>query len=613
MAYSYVRFSTKEQARGDSRRRQTEATEKWCERNGIPLDTTLSLRDWGVSAFKGRHLGADAALGGFLELVRAGRVPRDSYLVIENLDRLSRQEERTALKLWIEIQDAGINIVQLTPETVFRHDKYDMVDIMRAILELSRGHSESRMKSVRTLANWDMLRRMARERGRLMTRRLPAWVRERGGLLELIPKRAEVVKRIFAMSANGLGNASIVKRLSAEKVPPFGGREPTEDGGTRKKDGDVYGCGAWRTAYVRSILSDRRAVGEYQPRDAAGKKVGDVIDGYYPPAVDTNAWYAARAGASGRCNPPGRLGDKVANLFGGLLVNARGPLADGSRDTYYAATRSEGRGLYRVLLNKSSVEGEAPARTFPLAAFEDALLAQLGELDPAKVLGSPRPGAADVIRGELNYVRERKAALALELLRGEVSVISFIAAAARETAAQEAALEAKLEAAGAEEAVPLVRTFADAQRLAGLLATADDKEDVRLRLRSELRRLVDSIHVLVVPRGHVRLAAVQVNFRASEARRTYLIVHRSAKGNQNKLVPAFTSSGSMRWPEDGFGLDGGEDYNEFDLRDPRQAGSVLRGLEFMPLERFLPPSDEVKRQNEAAAEQLRKKIGRKTK
>ena len=39
-------------------------------------------------------------------------MPRGSYLVIENLDRLSREDERTALRLWLDILDAGINSVQ---------------------------------------------------------------------------------------------------------------------------------------------------------------------------------------------------------------------------------------------------------------------------------------------------------------------------------------------------------------------------------------------------------------------------------------------------------------------------------------------------------------------
>lgn len=153
IAISLLRYSDPaKQRHGDSTRRQTKDTEAWCERNGIPLDKALKHKG---SAYKGKHRADTAVLGQFLRDAQAGKIPQDSYLVIENLDRLSREEERKALRLWMDILDAGINIVQLHPETIFRHDKSDMIDIMRAIIELSRGHSESRMKSVRSLANWD--------------------------------------------------------------------------------------------------------------------------------------------------------------------------------------------------------------------------------------------------------------------------------------------------------------------------------------------------------------------------------------------------------------------------------------------------------------------------
>src|SRR5262245_42614109 len=86
-AYSYIRFSSPEQAQGDSVRRQTALRDAWLTRSGAILDTSLSLRDCGVSAFTGahRHNPDRHALAMFLKLVEAGRVPRGSYLVIENL------------------------------------------------------------------------------------------------------------------------------------------------------------------------------------------------------------------------------------------------------------------------------------------------------------------------------------------------------------------------------------------------------------------------------------------------------------------------------------------------------------------------------------------------
>src|SRR5262249_4209314 len=240
-AYSYIRFSHPDQAAGDSLRRQMDLATDWCQRHGIRLDESITLRDLGKSASTGEHEKTPDRPGraAFLKLVEPGKVPRGSYLTIENLDRLSREEERPALRLWMDILDAGVNIVQLEPETIFRHEKSDMFDIMRAIMELSRAHNESVVKSGRIGAMWEQKRKAAR-RGEVITHRLPAWVQERGGKLHLIPAAAAAVKRIFALATAGYGHKATVKRLLKDGVPPFGH------------------TGRWASSYVAKILNDRR-------------------------------------------------------------------------------------------------------------------------------------------------------------------------------------------------------------------------------------------------------------------------------------------------------------------------------------------------------------------
>ncbi|MEO8320021.1 MAG: recombinase family protein, partial [Bradyrhizobium sp.] len=90
-AYSYLRMSTDLQLKGDSRRRQLEASKVYAEAEGLDLADGAQLEDIGISAFKGdnaRH----GALGHFLSAVKAGSVPKGSYLIVESLDRLSREE-----------------------------------------------------------------------------------------------------------------------------------------------------------------------------------------------------------------------------------------------------------------------------------------------------------------------------------------------------------------------------------------------------------------------------------------------------------------------------------------------------------------------------------------
>ena len=73
-AYSYTRFSTPEQAGGDSARRQMEAARTYAATHGLELDDLLSISDLGVSAYTGANLDPEAGLGRFVEAVERGLV-----------------------------------------------------------------------------------------------------------------------------------------------------------------------------------------------------------------------------------------------------------------------------------------------------------------------------------------------------------------------------------------------------------------------------------------------------------------------------------------------------------------------------------------------------------
>lgn len=611
VAISYVRFSSPEQAKGDSLRRQTKATEDWCARNGVRLDTSLSVRDLGVSAFRGKHRSDKAALGGFLEAVNAGKVPRGSYLVIENLDRLSREEERTALKLWIEILDAGVSIVQLTPETVFRHERSDMTDIIRAIIELSRGHSESRMKSERISAYWNNQRKHARS-GRLLTKSLPAWVRvesvERDSYtLALIPERAEAIRRIFALAAEGHGRARVVKRLNREGVAPFGRlldeeamkdyverrRAAVEEGEPGAKLvteeelaalrrpghwlGGKWEKSGWNTVYLGMVLNDRRVLGEYQPK-RAGRPDGPPLKDYFPPVIGEDLFLRAKAAIDGRNRRKGCRIGKHVDLFVGLIRDAR----DGGG--YYATTRTEKRSRpgttlrTRILVNYPGTQARGPMRSFPLPVFERAILSQLAELDGEDVLGEDGSGDAAAVGAELSGVRERLAELAELLAAG--SAPRLIAAEAARLEAREAELTARLDEAREQEAKPLAESWRELRSLAGLL----EDPDARVRLRAAIGRVVEEIRLLVVPRGRARLAAVQVWLKANKRDneyRTYLLIHRPPYFAGRNVRPSSTFVSAVGQPE-GFVL--GVPLGTEDLRDPEEAATLAEFLEALPAE-----------------------------
>jgi Recombinase/Resolvase, N terminal domain len=437
-------------------------------------------------------------------LVEAGKVLKGSYLIIENLDRLSREDERTALRLWMDILDHGVNIVQLSPETIFRHERSDMFDIMRAVMELSRGHGESAIKSKRNAAAWTEKKRQARAGKQIMTHRLPAWVEERDGKLCLIPERAAAVRLIYKLSADGFGIYTIARKLEKDKMPPMGA------------------SGKWRRPYIADILTTRRTLGELQPCDINGKPDGDPIPDYYPACVTEEEWFAARGAMLSPKTMQGRTG-KYVNIFARLLFDAH----DG--DTFFRQAHP-GRPHATALINTSYRNGTAPCRSFPFDTFERAVLSLLREIDPGDVMerNSSAADEAGALEREMEYLRLQKNALEAELLSGDVP---SLAAALRKINVKEQSLTTKLAGARRRAAHPLDAAWEETRSLLNAIDSAEDKNDIRLKLRTVLRRIVEEIRVLVVPRGRDRLAAVQIRFTGGTKQRSYLILHRPPRAN----------------------------------------------------------------------------------
>jgi DNA invertase Pin-like site-specific DNA recombinase len=544
-AYSYIRFSSKKQEEGDSIRRQAEDTTAWAKRNDIHLDTSLKI-DRGISAFRGknRDLGS---LSAFLKQVEGGRVLPGSFLVVESLDRLTRQEIQPALLLILNLLQQGIRVVQLKPVEVVYDSKSDTTAIVLMLVELSRGHSESKVKSERIGAAWAQRRKKARDKSGLMTRKLPAWVKEEADWLVVIPERAEVVQRIFSLSANGHGLYAIMRRLTEDDVPAFG---PS---------------GHWSLTYIDLILKDRRALGEYQPRVRGGKADGEPIQDYFPRVVSDEAWELARQGARLRHRRPGRTGGSV-NIFGGLLKGAY----DGQSYTIGSASS---KNPYPTLRSTGPRKGIGKAASFPLHTFEQAVLLLLREIDPHEILnGDHDPDDTLALSGQLAGVEARIAEVEAEMLKGDVPALSRVV---RTLEGHRKTLSEQLAAARQKAAYPLSETWGEAQSLLTVIDSAPDPRDARLRLRAALRRIVDSIWLLVVPNGKARLCAVQIWFAGGEKYRNYLIYYQAQVANASrrqashwwvKSLADVTAPGSL------------------DLRDPAHAARLAAKLEAISLD-----------------------------
>ena len=140
-AYSYLRMSTDLQLKGDSRRRQLEASQKYADEFDLDLAGDAQLEDIGISAYKGANA-RDGALGQFLNAVKAGAIAKGSYLIVESLDRLSREEILPAHTLFLSIVQSGVNLVTLTDRRVYSGKTTNLVDMITSLVIMERAHEE---------------------------------------------------------------------------------------------------------------------------------------------------------------------------------------------------------------------------------------------------------------------------------------------------------------------------------------------------------------------------------------------------------------------------------------------------------------------------------------
>lgn len=309
-AYSYIRFSSAPQEKGDSVRRQREKSERYATAHDLDLDDSLNLRDLGLSAFDGSNI-EKGALGAFLLMVKDGKIAKGSYLLVESLDRMSRAQVMQALAVFTQIINAGIVIVTVEDEMMYSAEKLanDPMPLIMSIMVMIRAHEESLKKSIRVKDAWAEKRRRVHERK--LTRTCPSWMElstDRQSF-RLIPERVATVHRILQMQRDGIGQATIVRTFNQESVPLIQTRVKTE---------------SWHTSTIQKIITNPALYGAYQPTIGVGGKkripYGEPIDDYYPPIITQDEFILQQQARQDRATRGrGAKGVAFTNIFSGLL------------------------------------------------------------------------------------------------------------------------------------------------------------------------------------------------------------------------------------------------------------------------------------------------------
>lgn len=501
MAYSYLRFSRPEQAAGHSEQRQIEDSRKYAEDAGLAFADEMA--DRGLSAYTGDNI-KRGALKGFLDAIGAGHIAPGSVLIVENVDRLSRQDVLSAFQTIADIVNAGVKIVTLSPSAEYDREALNGGDAYQLIGQMQMAHSESQKKADRLRKVWKEKRRKAREGHELPTRCRPEWLdlpenaTTRDEFVVLDGAR-ETLTKLFELKLEGIGVTRITKALN----------QPGH-----------WHAGEWGGSYVKKCLRNRATIGEYQPhKKVNGERVpdGDPIGHYYPTVVDPDLFHSVQALLKTPENRSGGRKDKCGNLFTYL---ATCPYCGGSMRYKDGGTGPKAGRKRLVCDNRARGIGpcvDAPARerTAYYDEIEATILTNCQDLRPDELL----PNADDQAR-ECKRLKTAETSLRRQIDETETQIANLVdrvATATKPSIAEryesriaqleddQQELTAKLDATTAALAVAS-RDAASIETWQASLGTlldeigkqTDDAVALRLRLREHLRGMIERIETYTV-------------------------------------------------------------------------------------------------------------------
>lgn len=509
-AYSYIRFSSLEQKNGDSERRQKELAERYAKEHDLILDDSRRMTDEGLSAYHGIHR-LKGALGNFLKQVENGDIERGSYLLVENLDRLSRADVLEALEQFNSIIKAGITIVTLQDNMVYSKESIsaNFTQLLISVSIMARAHEESETKARRVREAWKNKRERAVTENHKLTARCPAWLELSADRKEYVPikERVEAIRKIFKMKADGIGNGTITRLMNQQK----NGWKPSNP----KKSAP-----GWQESYVVKLLHKNRAlIGEYQPKKTiqeGGKNksvpAGEPIQNYYPAVIDKELFNRVQRIIQenlkrGNCNGGGRI-SKANNLFPHIakcylcgeplqLVD-KGQPPKGNR--YYICNRARrGLGCKKTLTRYDILE----PLLIRLCVSLDVKEILPGFEESQSELSNLR-GRIQAIEGEKEQLNKQISNLTDAIAETEVKeIIKRYNKRVEEANEKLLALDSNLENLIQEKErlenlhLDTEKQIQSIQELFSVMQTleGDERLVLRLRLRQEIKRLVKEIRI----------------------------------------------------------------------------------------------------------------------
>ncbi len=320
-AVSYARISSLRQKEGIGIARQIEMTKAYCDRMGFEFDESLQFTDEGISAFSGKNK-LEGKLSLIFQMIEDGRIKPGTQLIVEAVDRISREESFEALGTFAKIINADVTIHTAKDGQIYDRETIRKnpasLHYLLAVIATANIESENKRRYQKATHTKKVAAATADPVNFKMTCKVPAWVqatrvKDKGIVFGIFPDRVAIVKDIFDMFVNqNMGRGAIAANLTKRNKLTFSGKS------------------TWSGGCVQKITDNPAVIGHLQPKmivfDKVGKKTrvptGDVLKGYYPAIISEALWVRARRKSDEKSvvpkNKGGRKGTVFNNLFSGI-------------------------------------------------------------------------------------------------------------------------------------------------------------------------------------------------------------------------------------------------------------------------------------------------------
>ena len=250
--------------------------------------------DAGVSAFKGLNK-IKGTLGTFLNKVKAGEIPKGSVLIIEKMDRFSRNEIDLVIPDFLSLLQSGVEIFSCVDRT-----HYTLADIRTnpmtltyAVMAMGMANDYSKSLGGRVIKSVDIKLAKAQQGQKLQLGSwMPRWIDFVGNDKQpgqfKFNAHADTIRRIATDYANGKSMYQIAIELTREKVPSLLG-------------------GKWAQGTIANLVAHQCLLGDITIK-------GIKLKNYYPAVITQAQWDKLQAKLRENRSRKG-AGEYVANLF----------------------------------------------------------------------------------------------------------------------------------------------------------------------------------------------------------------------------------------------------------------------------------------------------------